>query len=67
MYSTELLKKMRKEKGYTIYQMADMLGVTASFYSQIENKKRRLFYDIALSIAEVFNMTPDELFYDGKY
>lgn len=67
MYSTEKLKQVRKEKGYSIYQMAELLGVTASFYCQIENKKRRLFYDVAVAIANIFETTPDELFYDGEY
>lgn len=66
MYSTDKLKKIRKENGYTIYQMADKLGITASFYSQIENKNRRLFYDMACSIADIFNLKPDQIFYTEK-
>ena len=65
MYSTDKLKELRKKTGYTIYDMADKLGITASFYSQIENKKRRLFYDMAYDIAKIFNLKPDDLFYDG--
>lgn len=63
MYSMEKLKEVRKESGISIYEMAEKLGITASFYSQIENKKRRLFYDTAIKIADIFNMKPDELFY----
>ncbi len=63
MYSMEKLKEVRKERGISIYEMAEKLGITASFYSQIENKKRRLFYDTAIKIADIFNMKPDELFY----
>ena len=63
MYSMEKLKEVRKERGISIYEMAEKLGITASFYSQIENKKRRLFYDTAVKIADIFNMKPDELFY----
>lgn len=63
MYSMDNLKKIRKQMGLTIYDMADKLGITASFYSQIENKKRRLFYDMAIKIADIFEVTPDELFY----
>lgn len=66
MYTTDKLKKIRKEYGYTIYQMADKLGITPSFYSQIENKRRRLFYDTAWLIARVFDMKPDEIFYINK-
>lgn len=59
----EKLKKIRKENKYTIYDMAKLLKITPSFYSQIENKKRRLFYDTALKISAIFNMKPDDLFY----
>lgn len=61
------LKKIRKENKYTIYDMAKKLNITPSFYSQIENKKRRLFYDTALKISAIFNMKPDELFYTKNY
>lgn len=63
MYNTDKLKKIRKENQLTVYDMAKMLHITASFYSQLENKKRRLFYDMAIRIASIFNMHPDDLFY----
>lgn len=63
MYNTDKLKRIRKEKHYTIYDMAKMLKITPSFYSQIENKKKRLFYDMAFRISAIFNMKPDEVFY----
>ena len=65
MYSTAKLKEIRKKTGYTIYEMADKLGITAPFYSQIENKKRRLFYDMACDIAKIFNLRPDDLFFEN--
>lgn len=40
MYSMEKLKKIRKQNKYTIYDMAKILKMTASYYSQIENKKK---------------------------
>lgn len=66
MYSTDKLKRIRKENGYTIYKMAEILRITPSFYSQIENKKRRLFYDTACAIADIFNMKPDEIFFEKE-
>ena len=63
MYSMEKLKKIRKENKYTIYDMAKILKITPSFYSQIENKKKRLFYDMAFKISAIFNMKPDDIFY----
>lgn len=63
MYNMEKLKKIRKQNKYTIYDMAKKLKITPSFYSQIENKKRRLFYDTAIKISAIFNMKPDDIFY----
>ena len=67
MYDMEKLKEIRKKHNYTVYDMAKMLSITPSFYSQIENKKRRLFYDTAIKIAQIFNMKPDEIFYTKNY
>lgn len=63
MYSTQRLKQLRKDHRLTIYEMANQLLITPSFYSQIENKKRRLFYDTAFKISAIFNMRPDDIFY----
>ncbi|MBO5475567.1 MAG: helix-turn-helix transcriptional regulator [Bacilli bacterium] len=57
------LRNIRKENKYTIYDMAKILKITPSFYSQIENKKKRLFYDMAIKISAIFNMKPDQIFY----
>lgn len=62
MYNMKELKRIRKEKGYTIYDMAEKLDITPSYYSQLENKKRRLFYDMAFKISSIFNMKPDSIF-----
>lgn len=67
MYNMDKLKEIRKQRNYTIYDMAKLLKITPSFYSQIENKKRRLFYDTAVKISAIFNMKPDELFYTNNY
>ncbi len=63
MFDTEKLRIIRKEKGYTIYDMAKMLNITASYYALLETKKRRMFYEMAYKIAAIFNMKPDNLFY----
>ena len=67
MYDMKKLKELRKKHKYTIYDMADKLNITPSFYSQIENKKRRLFYDTAVKISAIFNMKPDQIFYTKNY
>ena len=58
------LKKLRKQFGYKCQDMADVLGITKSFYWQIENKQRRLSYLMAVKIAKIFNTKPDKIFYD---
>ena len=43
--------------------MAIKLGISKPFYWQIENGKRNLSYKMAIKIASIFNMKPDDIFY----
>ena len=65
MYDTKRLKELRLKKGYTIYDMAKELNISYSHYSLIENKKRKLTYEMAIRIAKVFNLTPDKIFLEN--
>ncbi|MBP3460894.1 MAG: helix-turn-helix transcriptional regulator [Bacilli bacterium] len=58
------LKELRIKYKYTSKDIADILGISKPFYSQIENGRRRLSYDMAVKISKIFKMKPDELFYD---
>lgn len=58
------LREMRKKKKITSKDMANMLGISIAFYSQIENKNRRLTYDMAVNIANIFKCKPDYIFYE---
>ena len=58
------LKEYRIKHNYSCQEMADKLNMSKSFYWQIENKKRRLSYKIAIKIAEVFKLKPDAIFYE---
>ncbi|MDD3392276.1 MAG: helix-turn-helix transcriptional regulator [Bacilli bacterium] len=62
MYFTDNLKQIRKNYHLTIYDMAQKLGITPAYYSQLENKKRRLYYEMAIKIANIFKKTPDDIF-----
>lgn len=62
MYYT--LKELRYKKKLTNKDMAERLGISKPFYCQIENGSRRLSYDMAVRIAEIFGKKPDKLFYD---
>ena len=58
--STEL----RVRKKISSKKMAEQLGISIPFYSQIENRQRRLSYDMAVRIAHIFKTKPDKIFYE---
>ena len=58
------LKQKKKKKGYTTTYMAQELGISKPFYSQLENDRRTLSYKMAIKIADVLKTKPDKLFYD---
>ena len=58
------LKDLRKKKHFTANLMANILDISEPFYSQLETEKRNLTYDMAIKIAKVFNLKPDDLFYE---
>lgn len=57
------LKDIRTKKNYSFQTMARLLNISKTYYWQIEHGKRRLTYDLALRIADVFKTTPDNIFY----
>ena len=63
MNSETKLKKIRKENKIKMKEMAQAMGVSISYYWQLETGRKRLFYDRAIQIATIFNMKPDDLFY----
>jgi len=63
MYTVKKLKYLRKENHITVVEMAKRLNISPAHYCLIENMKRNLYYEMAVKIAKVFNMKPDELFY----
>ena len=60
----EKLKEKRMSLGYSCNQMARKLKISKTFYWQLENDERRISYEMAIKIAEIFHLKPDELFYD---
>ena len=46
----EWLKKSRKDKGITMLDMAEKLGISESYYCLIENGERQKRMDISLLI-----------------
>lgn len=62
----EKLKEFRTKKGLTYQQVADEVGISKEYYWMIENGKRRLSYELSVKIANVFNVTPDDIFLHNK-
>lgn len=58
------LKQLRLKNNYSQQHMADLLNMSKVFYYHIESGKRRLSYHNAIRIAQIFNLKPDELFYE---
>lgn len=58
------LKRIRVKNNISMQEMADILKISKTFYWQLENKKRRLAYDMAVKIADIFSLKPDEIFYE---
>ena len=51
----KILKRCRTDHKYTCKEMAKMLKISPSYYSQIENGKRKLDYKMAVKIASIFD------------
>lgn len=58
------LKYLRMKNQYTTKAMAEKLGISKPFYSQLENQNRRLSYEMAIRISQIFKLKPDDIFYD---
>jgi len=58
------LKELRLKNKLSVVQMASIVGISSTYYWQIENKDRRLYYELAVKIAKVFKLKPDDIFYD---
>jgi putative transcriptional regulator len=60
----EKLRELRLKNKFTNQLMADILKISKPYYWQIEHDQKRLSYDMAVRIAGIFHLKPDELFYD---
>lgn len=60
------LRELRIKNNYSSIEMARRVGISKAYYSQLENGKRRLYYDLAKKIASIFNLKPDDIFYQKE-
>lgn len=58
------LRKIRTDRSITQKEIADKIGCTFQYYSQVERGVNNLSFEMAFKIANYFGMTPDELFLD---
>ena len=58
------LKELRIKNNLTINEISKQIGISNTYYWQIENDQRRLYYELAIRIAKIFNKKPDEIFYE---
>ena len=58
------LRNIRMKFHLTCEDMADILGISKTYYYQLENQRRRLYYHLAVRIADIFGKRPDDIFYD---
>lgn len=58
------LKQIRCRNSLSCQNMADSLGISKAYYWQIENNARKLSYEMAIKIANIFKTTPDKIFYE---
>lgn len=60
------LEELRKKNNYTCLDMANLLGLSKTYYWQLENGNRNLYYNVAKKIANIFNLKPDDIFYEDE-
>lgn len=61
------IKAIREEKNLKQIEVADHIGVDKSAYSKIEKGSRALTVDELQKMAQLFNMSTDQIInYDGK-
>lgn len=60
------LTRLRKEKRISMVTMAEKLNISTAYYCQLETKKKRLSYEMAIKISQVLGLKPDEVFYNDE-
>lgn len=61
------LKEKRLSLNLSCADMSKKLHISKTHYWQIEQKQRKLYYDMAFKIGLILNMKPDSLFYEDYH
>ena len=55
------IRKIRKERGYSQEEFADIAGFSRSYYTEIETGKRNISILNLIKIIEALNVDPNEI------
>jgi len=58
------LEEIRNKNNKSYLEMSKILGISKTYYWQLEKGKRNLSYKMAYKIAKILKTKPDSLFYD---
>ena len=61
MKNNNVLKEYRKNHKYSAQQVADAIGLSLSFYYNIENEKRSVTSGVAIKLAEFYRVPVDSI------
>lgn len=61
MNTSEILKNIRKERGYTIQAISDATGIAVRTYQNYEYGQREISTDALCKLANLYNVTTDYL------
>ncbi|MTI57817.1 MAG: helix-turn-helix transcriptional regulator [Geosporobacter ferrireducens] len=61
-FALKRIKQIRESTGLTQKDMADKLGISESFYCQLEGGKRKMTIDYGMKIAHALSKSLDEIF-----
>ena len=56
--------RLRKARGLTQEDIAKKLKVSKAYLSMIETGKRSLDYEMAIQMARIFDVKPDDVFFE---
>ncbi|WP_121614755.1 helix-turn-helix domain-containing protein [Virgibacillus halodenitrificans] len=62
---TNNLKQMRKERGIKQKFVAEQLGISPNYYSQIENGHRQPQIEHLLKLRCIFSVSLDDIFFNN--
>lgn len=60
------LKQLREQRGLKQKFVAEKLGISPNYYSQIENGHRYPQVEHLLKLRDIFNVSLDDIFFNDK-